>query len=682
MFPVLGMVIFSSFLGASYIIRRPKQGASKKKPPTNVQPSGATAKSTEQKLLTVVIAEPVQDTFAHEEMELDHYLKVSGVGVGVAITGIALFPPLALLSLPMIGYSTLMVFQDAINNVRRKKLHISVLDSIAICVGVATGLYALSGVAEMIYLGSLKILYKTRNNTHNKLTDIFNGYKPVVWLLKDGVEISIPLEKLCKGDLIVVNAGEVIPIDGVIVSGIAGIDQQMLTGEAQPVERITGQLVFAATMVISGRITICAEKTGSDTVAANITEILDRTDDYISHLLTRGERLANASVAPTIGLAGLSLLVSGPMSAWVVLSSNFSEVMRLTAPMTVLNYLLIASLNGVIIKDGRSIEQLNRVDTVVFDKTGTLTLIQPHVGAIYPAAGFSENEVLYCAAAAEYRQTHPIAKAILTAALNRRVELPVIDDAQYKVGYGICVNLDGKLVRVGSRRFMRDEQISVPMDFETIEQTAHAQGYSLIYASVDDSLCGLIELRPTLRRESKHVVHSLQQRGMKVYILSGDHEGSVKSLANELGVDDYFANTLPEDKSRVIEKFQESGRTVCFVGDGINDSIALKKAAVSVSMQDASHIAMDCAQVMLMNNNLKQLLYVFDLAARFDINQKLGISASTVIPSFIAIGGAMFCGFTIAGSFALYFASIMIGVTSSMVPLVTEGQNSNSFSEH
>jgi len=676
------MAIFGSFLGVSYIIKRPKQGTSKKNTFTNLQPPGAPEKSAEQKLLTVVIVEPMGDTFSRKETDLDHFMKVSGVGLVVAVMGKALFPPLALFSLPMIGYANLLIFQDAFNNLRQKKLHISVLDSIATCVGVATGLYALSAVAEMVYIGSLKILYKTRNNTHNKLTDIFNGYKPVVWLLKDGIEISIPLEKLCKGDLIVVNAGEVIPVDGVIAAGIAGIDQQMLTGEAQPVERTTGQPVFATTMVISGRITICAEKTGSDTVAANITEILDKTDDYISHLLTRGERLANASVAPTIGLAGLSLLVSGPMSSWVVLSSNFSEVMRLSAPMTVLNYLLIASLNGVIIKDGRSIEQLNRVDTVVFDKTGTLTLVQPHVGAIYPGDGFTENEVLYYAAAAEYRQTHPVAKAILTEALNRSVELPLIDEAQYKVGYGICVNLDGKLVRVGSGRFMCDEKLSVPIDFETVEQAAHAHGYSLIYASVNDAFCGVIELRPTMRREAKQVVHSLHQRGMKVYILSGDHEGSVKNLANELGVDDYFSDTLPEDKSRVIEKLQESGRTVCFVGDGINDSIALKKAAVSVSMQNASHVAMDCAQVMLMNNNLKQLLYVLDLAARFDINQKLGISASTVIPSLMAMGGAMFCGLTIAGSFAIYFASIVIGVTSSMVPLVTEGQSNNSFSEH
>ena len=676
MFLITGMVIFSGFLGASYLYKQATQGGGVKQKPSSVQKkSNKTPESADQSQLEPDVMEPVDKTYAQQEVDVDHHLKVSGVGLGMAVAGNLLFPPLSLLSLPLIGYTTLMVFEAAIDSVKKKKLHISVLDSTAIFVGLVTGCYVLSGVANIIYIGSLKMLYKTRNNTRNKIADIFSGYTPVVWLLKDGAEKSIPLNEVCKGDLIVVNAGEIIPIDGVIVDGVAGIDQQMLTGEAQPEEKTIGQQVFAATMVISGRITICVEKTGSDTVAANITVILDKTDDFISHLQTRSERFANASVAPTIGVAGVSLLAAGPMSAWIVLSSNFSEVMRLTVPMTILNYMHIASRNGLLIKDGRSLEQFNRVDTVVFDKTGTLTLDQPHVGTIYPGNGFTESDVLYYTASAEYRQSHPIAKAILTAALKRRVELPDIDDAHYKVGYGISVNLNGKLVRVGSRRFMGEENISIPASIARVEQTANAKGYSLIYSAVNEALCGVIELRPTLRREAKQVVRRLQKRGLKIYILSGDHMGSVKNLADELGVDDYFADTLPEDKSRVIDELQQSGRTVCFVGDGINDSIALKKAAVSVSLQDASHIAMDCAQIVLMNKNLTQLLYAFDLAERFDTNQKMGISTGTVIPSIICMGGAMFFGFTVTGTLTIYVASVAMGTISALFPLLTEGKS-------
>ena len=335
-----------------------------------------------------------------------------------------------------------------------------------------------------------------------------------------------------------------------------------------------------------------------------------------------------------------------------------------------LNYLRRAFQEGLLIKDGRSLEQLPKVDTVVFDKTGTLTLEQPHVGRIYPTKDFTEQEVLYYTATAEYRQNHPIAKAVLDAASSNGVELPEIDDAKYSIGYGISVNLDGRMVRVGSARFMSREKITLPKNFDAVEIDAHKEGKSLIYTALDGVLCGVVELCPTVRPEAGQVVRHLRQRGLKVYILSGDHEGPVKNLAAELGVDGYIAETLPEDKARVIEEMQESGKIVCFVGDGINDSIALKKAAVSVSPQDASRVAMDSAQIVLMNKNLGQLLDAFELAARFDFNQKLNINAGTIAPSIICMGGAIFGGFTVAGTLGFYCASIAMGVGSAVYPLL------------
>lgn len=681
MIHLLGIFLFSGSLSAAYSAKRTVRGKAEETSVHGIeQPS--------DKKLSVPVPQDQQAlvptesrkaaSVAEEEAVLDHYLKVTGVGMGLATIGHLLYPPVGLLSLPVLGYSTLVVFEDAYDGLREKKLRISILDSTAICVGVGAGLYTLSAIANLIYFGSLKMLSQTRQKTKKKLADIFSGHPPAVWLLKDGVEIQVPLEQICKGDRIVVNTGETIPIDGIIENGIAGIDQHILTGEAQPEEKTVDQQVFATTLVISGRITVCVEKTGVDTVAAHITEILDKTDDFVSTLQTRGELLANRSVAPTLGIAGLSLLTTGPAAMSVVLSSNFAEVMRFTVPLTMLNYLHIASNAGLLVKDGRSLEQLPKVDTVVFDKTGTLTLEQPHVGMIYPGEGFTDNEVLYYTAAAEYRQSHPIAKAVLDTALRHGVELPMVDDAQYQIGYGIGVNLDGKKVLVGSRRFMHHENISLPAKIEEVEQTAHDQGHSLIYTALDNVFCGVVELRPTLRPEAIEVVRRLQRRGLKVYILSGDHEGPVKTLAEELGVDAYVAETLPEDKSRVIEELQQSGKTVCFVGDGINDSIAMKKAAVSVSLQDASQVAMDSAQIVLMNKNLLQLLSVFELANHFDNHQKVVAGATVVTPSLICMGGAMFFGFTITGILGFYIASAIMGVGSSMLPLVMERLESNS----
>ena len=675
MIHILGILLFTGSLGASYGVQQTAREKQARERDVALEDTRTPVEYAGEGTFLVPIEAAAE---VGEEDDLDHHLRIAGVGAGIAIAGHLLYAPLGLLSLPFLGYSTLMVFENAYQGLRAHKPRISMLDSIAICVGIGTGYFTLSAFANVLYIASLKMLNQTRNKTQQRISDIFSGHPPTVWLLKDGVEISVPLEKVQKGDRIVVNTGETVPIDGIIEQGMAGIDQHMLTGEAQPEEKTVGQRVLATTLVVSGRITVRVEKTGADTVAAHITEVLEKTDDYISDLKTRGERFANASVLPTIGLSGVALLAAGPVAMIVTLSSNFSEVMRFSVPLTMLNYLRIASHKGLLIKDGRSLEQLPKVDTVVFDKTGTLTLEQPHVGKIYSGEGFSEREVLYYTAAAEYRQTHPIAKAVLDAAAQQGVVLPSIDDAQYSIGYGIGVSLEGRSVRVGSARFMQREHIPLPEIFEMLEQQAHEQGYSLIYTALDGVLCGVVELHPTLRPEAREVVRALRRRGLKVYILSGDHAGPVKNLATQLGVDEYIAETLPEDKSRVIEELQQGGKAVCFVGDGINDSIALKRAAVSVSLQDASHVAIDSAQVVLMNKNLRQLLSAFELAERFKFNQYLAIDIGTVAPSLICMGGAIFLGLTVAGTLWFYCLSMAMGVGSAMLPLLEARRSSPS----
>lgn len=669
MLHVLGVLLFSSSLGFAL----KKQHANANKLAVQSDENLGTPLAAPQNTAVVAPAKAQQALIEQDEeaKATQHYLQVSGLGLGLTAVGHLWYAPLGVLSLPLLGYCAAVLFHDAYEGLRQKKLRISVLDSMAISVGIASGLYALSAVANLIYFASLKILHQTRHQTQKNFVDIFSGHPPSVWLLQEGVEIAVPLAQVCKGDRIVVNAGETVAIDGVIETGIASIDQHMLTGEAQPEEKTVGQSVFAATLLIAGRIVVRVEKTGRDTLAAQVTEVLSNTDDFISALQTRGETLANESVVPTFGVAGVALAATGPTAMAVVLSSNFSEVMRFSVPLSMLNYLHIAAKAGLLIKDGRSLEQLPQVDTVVFDKTGTLTQEQPQVGKIYTHQGFSEKEVLYYTAAVEYRQSHPIAKAILQAAAQQALSLPQIDDAHYSMGYGIRAQVDGHRVRVGSLRFMQHEQMEIPTQFGEIEQYAHEQGYSLIYTALDDRLCGLIELHPALRPEVSEVIQALQQRNLDVYILSGDHEIPVKNLAEQLGVD-YFAETLPQDKARVIETLQRSGKTVCFVGDGINDAIALKTAAVSISLQGASNVATDSAQIVLMQQNLAQILRAFQIADEFNANQKLGVNLGILAPSTICMGGAILFGFTIANTLLFYCSSALVGVGAAMLPLVKE----------
>ena len=394
-----------------------------------------------------------------------------------------------------------------------------------------------------------------------------------------------------------------------------------------------------------------------------------QTADFTSLIELRGVEISDRMAPATALLSTLTLLLLGPVQALTILLSGIGYNMRLLGPVSLLNYLQLTSLNGILIKDGRALEQIRNVDTVVFDKTGTLTLEQPHVGAIYACNGYDEMTLLTYAAAAEHRQTHRIACAIIQAATEQGLTLPTVSDASYQVGYGIQVVLDGKLVRVGSNRFMAMEAIAIPIEIDTLAQSAHSEGHSLVYVAVDEQLAGVIELHPTVRPEAKRIVNALHQRGIETYIISGDNEGPTRALAKQLGIDNYFAETLPENKAQLIRQLQQEGRFVCFVGDGINDSIALKTAQVSISLRGATTIATDTAQIILIDETLNQLERLFILADEFEANMQINL-ITTIVPAVVIIGGVFLGVVGYASGLVLFWAGGISGMLNAMRPLL------------
>ncbi|HDN26462.1 MAG TPA: heavy metal translocating P-type ATPase [Thioploca sp.] len=610
------------------------------------------------------------DEIREFDQETNYYLSISSVGLGLATAGSLVFPPLSLLSVPVSMYVSLPIFHDVYRGiVQERKLKVSVIDSIGIIGGLFSGYYFVTALATFVYYSAAKLLIKTRNTTRKTLINVFTEQPRSVWLLKDGTELEIPLHELCVGDIIVVNAGEIIAADGIIAEGMATIDQHALTGEAQPYEKGVGEQVLAASIVLAGQIYIQVEKTGTETIAAQIGEIINHTANFELSLQTRGEKVAEKTVLPTLAAGTLALVTLGRYSSVAVFSANFAEVIKVINPIGMLNFLNLASQDGILIKDGRSLELLNQIDTVVFDKTGTLTQEQPHLGNIYTCNGVKENDLLTYAAAAEYKQNHPIARAIVQGANERTLNLPEIDDSQYEIGYGIKVKITDQLIRVGSIRFMEMEGIAIPGEIHKLQHSSHEQGYSTVYVAIDQQLGGMLELQPTIRPEAKHIIRQLRQRNLSIYIISGDHEHPTKQLAEELGIDHYFANTLPQDKANKIEQMQTEGKSVCFVGDGINDSIALKKANVSISLRGASTAATDTAQVILMDQTLTKLEQFFELAQYFDKNQKTGL-ATTLVPGVLCVGGIFFLHFGILSSMMFYNVSAIAGIGNALSPLL------------
>jgi len=306
---------------------------------------------------------------------------------------------------------------------------------------------------------------------------------------------------------------------------------------------------------------------------------------------------------------------------------------------------------------------------VLFDKTGTLTRERPEVGRMIATNGLDALQILRFAAAAERRFHHPIALAILQKAEEEGLRLPLTDATQYKVGYGITVGIDGHRVRVGSRRFMELQGVPLTREVEEALDEVHRQGHTMVMVAVDDELGGALELRASIRPEVRGIVQGLRERGINhIAIISGDHEAPTRRLAEELGMDRYFAQVLPADKADYVEKLQREGRTVCFVGDGINDAIALKKADVSISLRGATSIATDTAHVVFMEQSLGKLCELRDIAR--DLERNVRNSWLMILgPNLACIGGVFTLGFGIGASVITNNVAALAALANGLLPM-------------
>jgi heavy metal translocating P-type ATPase len=586
-----------------------------------------------------------------------------------ALTTVARFlPQLRFLGGVSVMFGSIPIFARAMRRLaKERRVGIEVLDSAGIIASMAARQYVVSAVMSLIYATAQKLRVQTEQASRQSMLDVFGRELDHVWVLKDGVEVSVPVHSLSAGDVVVVGAGLPVPADGVVIEGAAMVDQHVLTGESQPADKAVGDKVLATTIVSAGKLHIRVETAGRETAAAEIAEILQKTADFASSIEQESRKIADASAVPIMALAALSFPAVGVRGTVALLNISIPDNVRVITPFSMLNYLRKAYDMSILVKDGRSLQLLPRVDTVVFDKTGTLTEGNLRVLAIHTTSGVSQDELLASAAAAEHRQTHPIAQAIIGESLARGLPASTIEEAEYEIGFGLTARIGNRTVRVGSKRFMAFYALGLPADLRDVEAEVKNRGTSLVYVAWKDSVAGMIEIEPVLRPEVPGVIRALKERGLSLYMLSGDHEGPTKAIADLLGFDGYAAEVLPQDKARIIELLQAQRRTVCFVGDGINDAIALKKANVSVSMSGASTVAIDSAQVTIMDQGLSKLPELFTIASELRSNMD-SILLSALIPSAVAVGGVFLAGFGTGAVAAVYAASMVSGVTIALWP--------------
>jgi len=478
-----------------------------------------------------------------------------------------------------------------------------------------------------------------------------------------------PFRELAEAEIVVIYAGEMIPIDGTIVHGAGTIDERALTGESQPVEKSVDATVFASTLVLAGKIFVQVTSSGYETVIGQVETILNQTRYHVSKRGLWAQQFTDELAIPTLIASGLTLPFLGVTGALAVIDSNPLYRLTIAGNTSLVNFLNITSQENILVKDGRVLEALEEVDTFVFDKTGTLTDNQPYIHRIHAFGDYSDADILFYAALAEQRQSHPIALAVLAEAAARQLHIPNAENLVYKLGLGLSLMWEGKAIAVGSARFITAAEIAIPMAIEVLIEASQQQGGSLVLVAVEQMVIGALELQTAPRAEAAALIAKLKSHAQvkSVLIVSGDHEAPTSRLAKEVGIDTYHAEILPEGKAALIKQLQAEGRIVCFVGDGINDSIALKQADVAISLRGASSLATSTAQVILLDDNLDRVESLLDLAHRFEHNQKTAM-AIVLGSSGLCLGAVLFWQVTLGQAILITTGGFMTALGVSFGP--------------
>lgn len=495
----------------------------------------------------------------------------------------------------------------------QRKIEVPVLDATAITVSLITKDFSTAS-SIMFLLGIGELLEEW---THKKSVDDLARSMSLnvskVWLkTPENQEILVESSKIEKGDKVVVHMGNVIPFDGEVLDGDAMVNQASLTGESVPVQRTVGNTVFAGTVVEEGEITIRVKEVEGNNRFDQIVTMIEESEKLKSELEGKAEHYADKLVPWTLGATGLTyLLTRNVTKAMSILMVDFCCALKLAMPISVLSAIREASLYNVTVKGGKFLEAVAEADTIVFDKTGTLTKAHPTVVDVVNFNDeYSSDDMLRVAACLEEHFPHSMAKAVVDAASKKGLSHEEMHTkVEYIVAHGIATSINGKRTVIGSYHFVfEDEKCVVPAGKESLFELLPLY-YSHLYLAIEGKLSAVICIEDPLRDEAAAVVTSLKKAGIsKVVMMTGDSERTAFVIAKKVGVDEYYAEVLPEDKAAFVEKEKAKGRKVIMIGDGINDSPALSAANVGIAISDGAEIAREIADITVGSDDLYQIV--------------------------------------------------------------------------
>lgn len=536
---------------------------------------------------------------------------------------------------------------EGVKSILKGKVEVSVLDATSITVSIIRKDFETSG--SVIFL--LKVGELIENYTHRKSVDDLARKMSLnvdkVWIkTADEQEILVNTFDVKEGDVVVIRTGTMIPLDGIIESGEASINQASMTGESEAVRKDKGDLVYAGTVVEEGEIFVRVQKAQGAGRYDRIVAMIEESEKLKSATEDKASHLADRLVPYTLGSTLLTYLITrNATKAASILMVDFCCALKLSMPIAVLSAMRESGEYKISVKGGKFMEAVAEAETIVFDKTGTLTHAVPRVKRVIPFDGNDEAEMLRLAACLEEHYPHSIANAVVKTAEERGLfHEEKHTKAIYVVAHGIASTINGKKVCIGSHHYIFDDERCIVPPGETDKFDELPNEYSHLYMAIDNRLAAVILIEDPLREEAASVVEKLKKVGFsKVVMMTGDNERTARDVALKTGVTDYFSEVLPEDKAAFIRKEHEAGRKVIMIGDGINDSPALSEADAGIAVSSGASIAREIADITISSDNLEALLTLREISTRlmdrihFNYRTIIGFNSGLILLGILGV---------------------------------------------
>ena len=566
------------------------------------------------------------------------FLAISGAALICSLTGILDFLPFDIAWVSIILCGVPIILAAVIGLVTAFDIKADVLVSLALIASVCIGEdFAAGEVAFIMQIGAL-LEDLTVAKARAGIEKLVKLTPQTARIVRGGAESVIPASEVKIGDILRVLPGEGIAVDGIITSGQTSIDQAVMTGEPIPVDKTVGDEVSSGTVNRFGAFEMRATKVGEDSSIQRMICLVQSADAGKAKIVRMADRWATWIVVIALTAAALTWIITGEIIRAVTILVVFCPcALVLATPTAIMAAIGNAAKHSFLVREGDALERLSKVSRVTFDKTGTLTYGKPKVIAVKSlSVSYTEQDIYAFAAAAEQFSEHPLGKAIVSCyKQNTDAPIPKAAEFEMQLGKGVYAVVHGKRIFAGKPDMMNRNKTACQMNPEI--QGFLNSGSTITYISADNEIVGYLVLSDTIRKESSEMIDALRDCGVQPVLLTGDNENSASSIAKQLGIDEVYASCLPEDKLKLIEKYQEDRQAVCMIGDGINDAPSLKKAAVGIAMGGiGSDIAVDAADIVLVNDEVKELPHLISLSKRMMTTIKLNLSFSMGL-NFLAI---------------------------------------------